>query len=57
VLGFDNLAGYSNPEYLNAGSYFGAMIGRYANRIAKGTFSIDGHTYHVPLDNGPNTLH
>ena len=53
VLGFDNLDGYlqkGNP-------YFGATVGRYANRIAKGQFTIDGKTYHVPVNNGPNSLH
>ena len=33
------------------------MIGRFANRIAKGTFSLDGHEYHLPTNNGPNSLH
>lgn len=37
--------------------YFGATIGRVGNRIAKGTFSLDGKTYHVPLNNGVNSLH
>lgn len=37
--------------------YFGATIGRVGNRIAKGTFSLDGKTYHVPLNNGINSLH
>lgn len=57
VLGFDNLAGYTSPAYLEAGPYFGAIIGRYANRIANGTFTLDGKTIHVPINNGPNSLH
>lgn len=52
VLGHDSLAGYNS----NMG-YFGAIIGRYANRIAKGTFTLNGQTYHVPINNGPNSLH
>jgi aldose 1-epimerase len=54
VLGFDNLDGYVSK---NNTSYFGALIGRYANRIAHGTFVLDGHTYHVPVNDGPNSLH
>lgn len=52
VLGFDNLA-----DYVAKSPYFGAIIGRYANRIGGGTFTLDGKTYHLPLNNGPNTLH
>lgn len=52
VLGFDSLSGY-----LNNTPYFGAIVGRYANRIAKGRFTIDGHTYQVPVNNGQNSLH
>jgi len=47
VLGYDSLA-----EYLNGGSYFGATIGRYANRIAHAEFSLDGKTHHLPANNG-----
>ena len=54
VLGFDKLSGYTSK--LNT-AYFGALIGRYGNRIAKGTFSLDGHTYHIPTNDGPNALH
>jgi aldose 1-epimerase len=52
VLGYDSLA-----EYLDGRSYFGATIGRYANRIAHAEFSLDGKTYHLPANNGENTLH
>ena len=52
ALGHDTLQGYiPNPPYL------GAIIGRYANRIANGTFTLDGKTYTLPKNNGPNTLH
>src|ERR1700739_4784534 len=43
--------------YENGKSYFGATVGRYANRIAGGKFSIDGKTYTLPKNDGPNTLH
>ncbi|XP_041922452.1 aldose 1-epimerase isoform X1 [Alosa sapidissima] len=52
VLGFDDLESYvSNPRY------FGAVVGRVANRIAKGRFSIDGQQYKLAVNNGPNALH
>lgn len=53
VLGYDNLAGYVGDTK----TYFGALIGRYANRIAHGRFSLDGHTYHLAANNGANSLH
>ena len=53
VLGYDNVAGYEK----DTSTYFGSIVGRYGNRIAKGTFSIDGTTYHVPLNNNGNALH
>jgi aldose 1-epimerase len=52
VLGYDTLKGYSDGT-----ASFGATVGRYANRIAKGRFSLDGHTYTLPKNDGPNTLH
>jgi aldose 1-epimerase len=52
VLGFDSLAGY-----LRDSPYFGAIVGRYANRIAHGQFTLDGATYQLARNNGPNTLH
>ncbi len=52
VLGFDTL-----PQYIEKNPFFGALVGRYANRIANGEFTLDGHTYHLAKNNGPNTLH
>lgn len=52
VLGYDNLAGY-----LKETPYFGSLIGRYGNRIAKGKFTVNGQTYTLATNNGPNALH
>lgn len=52
VLGHDSLEGY-----LRASPYFGAIVGRYANRIAGGRFALDGRTYRLATNNGPNHLH
>jgi aldose 1-epimerase len=52
VLGFDNLQGYEKHS-----PYFGATIGRYGNRIAKGKFSLDGKHYTLAVNNGVNALH
>jgi aldose 1-epimerase len=52
VLGFDNL-----QDYWKDHPFFGAIIGRYGNRIAKGQFSLDGKTYKLATNNGPNHLH
>ena len=52
VLGFDNLEGY-----LGQHPFFGGTIGRYANRIAKGKFTLDGKKYQLAINNAPNTLH
>lgn len=57
VLGFDNVSGYTDAAYMKAMPYFGALIGRYGNRIAKGKFSLDGKTYTLPQNNNGNTLH
>jgi aldose 1-epimerase len=59
VLGFPTLADYvtHNSPAAGGGVYFGALIGRYANRIAKGTFTLDGVTYHLPVNNNGNSLH
>jgi aldose 1-epimerase len=52
VLGYDTA-----QEYLSHPDYFGASVGRYANRIAKAKFSLDGKSYTLPVNDGPNTLH
>src|ERR1044071_2522732 len=52
VLGFDNLKDYEKGH-----PYFGATVGRYANRIAKGKFTLDGKEYNLFVNNGPNHLH
>ena len=54
-LGHDNIADY--VKYGAQGCNFGALIGRYGNRIAKGQFTLDGNTYQLPINNGPNSLH
>lgn len=54
----DVTLGYNNVEgYIKGTQFYGATIGRYANRIARGTFSLDGKTYHLPINNGVNSLH
>ena len=52
VLGYDNIDGY-----VKATPYFGALVGRYANRIAKGTFMLDSARYSLAVNNGANALH
>jgi aldose 1-epimerase len=52
VLGFDDL-----PSYMTKSPYFGCIIGRYGNRIAKGRFKLDGKEYKLATNNGPNHLH
>lgn len=52
VLGFDNI-----DDYVAKSPYFGALVGRYANRIAKGAFTLDGKSYKLAINNDPNTLH
>jgi len=52
VLGFDSVG-----AYLAGSPYFGAVVGRYANRIARGRFVLDGVTYRLARNNGPNSLH
>lgn len=54
VLGFGSLQDY---ERLNGNIHFGALIGRYANRIANGRFTLDGQEYRLPVNDPPNTLH
>lgn len=52
VLGFDSLA-----PYLSGHPFFGALVGRYGNRIAKGKFKLNGQEYSLAINNGPNALH
>ncbi|WP_259014709.1 aldose epimerase family protein [Emticicia fluvialis] len=52
VLGYDSLSGY-----LKASPFFGALVGRYGNRIAGAKFTLDGQTYNLLQNNGPNHLH
>ena len=52
VLGYDDLAGYVKDT-----SFLGATVGRYANRIAAGKFTLDGKSYQLDRNNGPNHLH
>ena len=52
VLGHDTI-----EAYINGNPYFGAICGRCANRIANGKFVLDGKTYQLPVNNGPNSLH
>ncbi|MCB0641589.1 MAG: galactose mutarotase [Phaeodactylibacter sp.] len=52
VLGYDSLS-----QYIASNPYFGAIIGRYGNRIAKGQFALDGTTYQLETNDGPNHLH
>jgi aldose 1-epimerase len=58
VLGFDDLEGYvTSSNAPKGGAFFGALVGRYANRIANGKFTLDGKTYSLPINNSPNSLH
>jgi aldose 1-epimerase len=52
VFGYDSIQGYYNGR-----AYFGCVAGRYANRIANGQFRLDGKTYDLAKNNGPNSLH
>jgi aldose 1-epimerase len=57
VLGFDDVDGYVANFNGASDAFFGALIGRYANRIAHGSFTLDGKKYSLPLNNGENSLH
>jgi aldose 1-epimerase len=52
ILGFNTI-----DEYIKGSKSFGATVGRYANRIAKATFTLDSIAYHLPVNNGPNCIH
>src|SRR5687768_951460 len=53
IVGFDSIEGYiSSTE-----AYYGAIVGRYANRIAKGLFRLNGNEYNLAVNNPPNHLH
>lgn len=52
VLGYDNFSDYQTKD-----AYLGALVGRTANRIGKGKFSLNGNMYTLPINNGPNCLH
>ena len=52
VLGYKDLAPYENDK-----TYFGSIVGRFANRLAGGKFTLDGKQYQVPKNDGPNSLH
>ncbi len=52
VLGVDSV-----EKYVSQTAHFGGIVGRYANRIAHGTFQLDGNTYHIPKNDGDNALH
>ena len=52
VLGFEDIKDYESEH-----PFFGCIVGRYANRIAKGKFSLNGETYNLAINNGPNHIH
>jgi aldose 1-epimerase len=57
VLGFDTIEGYLSRAYLRDSPYFGAVIGRYTNRISNGRFQLDGKLISLAINNPPNQLH
>jgi aldose 1-epimerase len=57
VLGFDSIDGYTSAAYIKGCPYFGALIGRYGNRIGAAKFSLEGQTYTLATNNNGNMLH
>merc|ERR1712106_229657 len=57
VLGFSDMAGYTSSPPCGKNPYMGAVVGRVANRIADGKFTLDGKEYQLAKNNGPNSLH
>lgn len=57
ILGLEQAEDYASQEYMASGAYLGAAIGRYANRINKGKFILDGQEYQLATNNGSNHLH
>jgi aldose 1-epimerase len=53
ILGFDDIQGFLGDTH----TYMGSIVGRYGNRIGKGTFTLEGKQYHIPLNNNGNALH
>src|SRR5208282_3327933 len=56
-LGFDDASGYFENNHSKSASFFGPIVGRYANRIAHATFSLDGKAYSLTKNDGDNTIH
>ncbi|WP_278034329.1 aldose epimerase family protein [Flavobacterium nitratireducens] len=57
VLGFDSVEGYEKSFQLDGSPYIGTTVGRYAGRINEGKFELNGKTYQLAINNGPNSFH